>query len=123
MIRYPALPYLSTASASNAANSASTLSLDSPPRTPPGTPTTPMYHHYPGRPLPQPPRQVSSPLTRPTDIAAAQAQALSLPGAYAASMFEYPHFTDLDVLAARVIEGDHDGQNYEVSHPLSTTAY
>jgi hypothetical protein len=104
MIRYfPALPFLPPAPIV-AADSASTISQDSPPRTPPGTPTTPSHHHYHGRPLPQPPRQ-PSPLARHAAVGASS------------PMAEYAPFTDLDVLAARVIEGDHDGHNYEVSRP------
>lgn len=121
-------------------DSFSTISLDSPSTTPPRTPTTPTHpHHYPGRPLPQPPRpqpprqpqllqlsQLTQPSRQPSPLRTAAA--VASPVSPAAStpaispISNHSPFTDLDVLASRVIEGDHNGRNYEVcSFNLSQT--
>ncbi len=81
--------------------------------TPPETPTTPTAHHYPGRPLPQTPRQ-PSPLGRPI-LPSLTMTAPEAPIAHD----RVPH-TDLDLLASTVIEGDHNGNNYEVSAPTAS---
>ncbi|KAI0346694.1 hypothetical protein BDW22DRAFT_1342801 [Trametopsis cervina] len=77
---------------------------------PPSTPTTPS-HHYRGRPLPQPPgpsfpfeRVGHTPFIRPGH----------LPGQVVPVSHEYVPVTDLDLVAAQLIEEDHDGRNYEV---------
>ncbi|GJE85116.1 RING-type domain-containing protein [Phanerochaete sordida] len=102
-------------------DSMSTISLDSPSITPPRTPTTPTHpHHYPGRPLPLPPRPQPPRQLQPIALPARQPSPLRTTAAVASPVFpavspisEHPHATDLDVLAARVIEGDHSGRNYE----------
>ncbi|EKM57501.1 uncharacterized protein PHACADRAFT_251172 [Phanerochaete carnosa HHB-10118-sp] len=102
-------------------DSMSTISIESPSITPPRTPTTPTHpHHYPGRPLPQPPRsqpphqpQPALPCRQPSPLRTTAAVASPVSPAVS-PISEHSYFSDLDDLASRVIEGDHNGRNYEV---------
>lgn len=76
----------------------------------PSTPTTPTRHYH-GRPLPQPPGQLVTPERLMVTPSATHA---TLPHTPSPSV-DHIASTELDLLAARIIEGDHgDGTHYEV---------
>jgi len=85
----------------------------------PSTPTTPT-RHYPGRPLPQlpgPPFPFTGERSVNTQTPMIRNAVLFPPpspeGQAGPAHGQYAGVTDLDVLAARVLEDGHDGRNYE----------